>query len=34
LTGDPRMGATQKVQKKVDRVVIDVVEASSMNMET
>jgi hypothetical protein len=27
------MGATQKVQKKVDGVVIDVVEASSMNME-
>ena len=27
------MGATQKVQKKVDGVVIDVVEASSMNTE-
>jgi hypothetical protein len=31
LAGDPRMGATQKNQKKVDGVVIDVVEASSMN---
>jgi hypothetical protein len=32
-TGEPRTGATPKVQKMVDGVVVDVVEALSMNLE-
>ena len=32
-TGDPRTGATQKVQKFVDGVKVDVLEASEMNKE-
>jgi hypothetical protein len=32
-TGDPRIRATQKVQKFIDREVVDVLEASEMNKE-
>ncbi len=32
-TGDPRTGATQKVQKYVDGMKVDVLEASEMNKE-
>ncbi len=32
-TGDPRTGATQKVQKFVEGVKVDVLEASEMNKE-